>query len=97
MTHVDASEGRRTVRYRVHGRVQGVGFRWWTRQRATELALTGQVENCSDGSVEVVATGPIDALRRMRRLLKEGPPNAVVERVEEFPASASGLDGFTIA
>ena len=42
----------------VHGRVQGVGFRWWTRCRALELGLVGHAANLSDGRVEVVAEGP---------------------------------------
>ena len=39
------------------GRVQGVGFRWWTRARALELGLTGWARNTQDGRVEVVAEG----------------------------------------
>ena len=39
----------------VHGRVQGVGFRWWTRSRALELGLTGYAANRPDGRVQVVA------------------------------------------
>ena len=38
----------------VHGRVQGVGFRWWTRARALELGLTGYAANRPDGRVMVV-------------------------------------------
>ena len=42
----------------VHGAVQGVGFRWWTRARALELGLVGTATNLDDGRVEVVAEGP---------------------------------------
>ena len=42
----------------VHGYVQGVGFRWWTRSRALELGLTGYAKNQDDGRVLVVAQGP---------------------------------------
>ncbi|MGB8963751.1 MAG: acylphosphatase, partial [Pseudonocardiaceae bacterium] len=45
----------------VQGRVQGVGFRWWTRCRARELGLVGHAANLSDGRVEIVAEGPRDA------------------------------------
>ncbi len=41
----------------VHGQVQGVGFRWWTRARALELGLVGTATNLADGRVEVVAEG----------------------------------------
>lgn len=46
----------------VSGRVQGVGFRWWTRSRALELGLTGYARNTDDGRVEVCAEGPSEAL-----------------------------------
>ena len=47
----------------VHGYVQGVGFRWWTRSRALELGLTGFAANTPDGRVQVVAQGPRSAAR----------------------------------
>lgn len=68
--------------YRVTGRVQGVGFRAWTKARADELGLFGSVRNCADGSVLVLATGPTQALERFARLLATGPPAAKVEKVE---------------
>ncbi len=49
----------------VRGRVQGVGFRWWTRARALEIGLVGHARNLGDGRVEVCAQGTrmqIDAL-----------------------------------
>ena len=65
----------------VRGRVQGVGFRWFVRERARALGLSGWVRNVADGSVEVFAVGPTDELARLRRLLQEGPPAARVEHV----------------
>ncbi len=53
----------------VRGRVQGVGFRWWTRARALELGLAGHARNTADGRVEVVAQGsPSDVLRLLALL-----------------------------
>lgn len=49
------------------------------------MGLTGTVRNLPDGSVEVQAQGPADALEQLRRLLHRGPPAARVERVEEEP------------
>ncbi len=57
----------------VHGDVQGVGFRWWTRARALELGLVGHARNTGDGRVEVVAQGPGEAVDRLQRLLEESP------------------------
>lgn len=68
------------------GRVQGVGFRFWTRRTARALGLAGRVRNLPDGSVEVQAVGPEEALARLETALAEGPPAARVERVERVPA-----------
>jgi acylphosphatase len=54
----------------VHGDVQGVGFRWWTRSRALELGLTGYAANQADGRVLVVAQGPREAGEKLLELLK---------------------------
>ncbi|HSU16036.1 acylphosphatase [Longimicrobium sp.] len=75
--------------YRVTGRVQGVGFRWWTRAQAARLGLVGTVRNAEDGSVEVQARGSDYALAELERLLVEGPPHAAVARVDRIPASLS--------
>jgi acylphosphatase len=60
----------------VRGRVQGVGFRWWTRARALELGLAGHARNTSDGRVEVVVQGAREAVDRMVLLLREHPSSA---------------------
>jgi acylphosphatase len=57
----------------VAGRVQGVGFRWWTRSRALELGLTGTAANLDDGRVEVVAEGPRPACEELLTMLTEEP------------------------
>jgi len=74
--------------YRIEGRVQGVGFRWWTRQMATQLGLRGTVRNCSDGSVELRVAGAMAELEELESRLGQGPPPArvdAVERVAEAP------------
>ena len=68
--------------YRLTGRVQGVGFRWWTRKTATELGLAGSVRNARDGSVEIVAKGSTEALDELEHRLRDGPPPARVDDVE---------------
>jgi acylphosphatase len=67
----------------VHGRVQGVGFRWWTRRRALELGLTGHARNLADGRVEVLADGPRPSCQRLLELLRAGATPGMVERVAE--------------
>jgi acylphosphatase len=66
----------------VRGRVQGVGFRWWVRREGSELELDGWVRNRVDGSVEVVARGPVARLQRLEESLWKGPPAAQVAVVE---------------
>jgi len=83
--------------FRVTGRVQGVGFRWWTRAQALRLGLAGTVRNAGDGSVEVQARGPDPAVAELERLLNQGPPHARVRAVERFePALADGAAGFEV-
>jgi acylphosphatase len=65
----------------VHGAVQGVGFRWWTRSRALELGLAGWARNLDDGRVEVVAEGPRDAVDRLEALLRGGETPGRVDAV----------------
>ncbi len=74
----------------VTGRVQGVNFRHYTRQRAQQLRLTGWVRNCADGAVESVAEGPRPALQQFLDFLRHGPPTAAVEDVRAEWAAARG-------
>ncbi|TMD54260.1 MAG: acylphosphatase, partial [Chloroflexi bacterium] len=57
----------------VHGRVQGVGFRYFVAQKAQSLGLRGYVRNEYDGSVEVLAQGPRPALEHLLTYLRRGP------------------------
>ena len=79
----------------VSGRVQGVFFRAFVRQKALEVGVTGYVRNLHDGRVEVVFQGPPGKVRRMIKQVHEGPRFARVEKVsvqweevsEEFTGS----------
>ena len=66
----------------VHGRVQGVWFRGWTVDQARALGLDGWVRNRRDGSVEILASGPDQAVATLIDRCREGPPAARVERVD---------------
>jgi len=83
---------------RVAGRVQGVGYRWWTIRQADALGLVGWVMNHDDErTVELVAEGPLAALAELERRLANGPAGARVERVETSRGPASGeFGGFGI-
>ena len=80
----------------VHGSVQGVGFRWWTRSRALELGLTGFASNRSDGRVQVVAQGPREACQRLLDLLEGGgTPGQVDKVVTDWSEVGDAMSGFT--
>lgn len=79
----------------VHGRVQGVGFRWWTRARALELGLVGSAANKPDGRVEVIAEGPRAACETLLELLRGGvTPGHVIHVAEQFSDARGDLSGF---
>jgi acylphosphatase len=74
----------------VHGRVQGVGFRFFVIRLADELELAGWVANEPDGSVRLVAEGPGSALDQLHRTISIGPRGAVVDRVDARRLPATG-------
>jgi acylphosphatase len=79
----------------VHGRVQGVGFRWWTRARALELGLTGFAANKPDGRVHVVAQGPRRACQRLVDLLQGSTTPGHVDAVSvDWSAAGDTMGGF---
>jgi acylphosphatase len=81
----------------VHGRVQGVSFRYYTHQRANELGLVGYVRNLWDGTVEVVAEGPRSDLEELLSFLRSGPRAAFVTHVDiQWTAPAHSFDGFGV-
>lgn len=80
----------RRLRAKVHGRVQGVGYRYFALQRGHELGLGGWVRNCGDGTVEVVAEGSDDDLGRLLEALRRGPVAARVTKVEEAWTEGTG-------
>lgn len=71
---------------KITGRVQGVGFRYFTRQNARQLNITGWVKNMADGSVETVISGKEQNVSKMKDRLKKGPPSAKVDHITELDA-----------
>jgi acylphosphatase len=83
-------------RYRVHGRVQGVGFRAFVHRNASKLGLTGWVRNVDDGSVEAHAQGPAGPISTLEGLLRTGPRWGEVRHVDVMESSPLAGDGFVV-
>ncbi len=84
----DESRGKETRGYRVYGRVQGVGFRWWTQRTGTALGLAGHVRNLPGGGVEIHVRGSPGELSALEVALETGPPMARVDDIERVDADA---------
>lgn len=82
------SEEIKSVDVRLEGRVQGVGFRMWTRHEAQALRLTGWVRNEADGSVRAHFHGPATAVEAMLSRIGRGPDGARVDGIEAADADA---------
>lgn len=89
MDGVDAPRERLEVRVTVHGRVQGVGYRWFARETARQLGVDGWASNLPDGSVLVEAGGVAAAIDAFLAALRAGPPHAHVTDVRRH-ARTSG-------
>ena len=88
--------GRRTVRVRITGQVQGVGFRMWTVRNARALGLAGWVRNRRDGAVEALFSGASGAVRDMLERCSEGPSGAAVDEVVIVEEGGAAPAGFSV-
>ena len=79
---------------RIHGRVQGVGYRAWTADTARGLGLQGWVRNRRDGTVEALLIGSDDMVDTMLQQCRQGPPLARVERIEVVESADQSASGF---
>jgi acylphosphatase len=84
----------KTVRLRITGQVQGVGYRLWMTRIAARLGLRGWVRNRTDGSVEALVTGPPEAVAAMIEASRKGPFGAQVRDVTVTPDQDDGSMGF---
>ena len=85
----------RSVRLRITGRVQGVGYRAWMMRKASALGLRGWVRNRADGSVEALVIGDDDSVATMIEACREGPFGARVSDIAITEAPDDGSPGFT--
>ena len=84
----------RAVRLIIEGRVQGVGYRYWTVREATRHGVDGWVRNLPDGTVEALISGPDDGVAAMIEACRQGPRGASVSVVREHPAGPPNAPGF---
>ena len=84
-------------RYLISGRVQGVGFRYFTEAAAARDGIDGWVRNTPDGRVEIAAEGDADAMERFEHSIRLGPGGARVSHVEvDLVEPAGGQHGFSV-
>ena len=84
-------------RFVISGRVQGVGFRYFTQDAAAREGVTGWVQNVPDGRVEAFVEGDEEAVTRIERAIRSGPRGARIETVDVEDEEATGvLKGFRI-
>jgi acylphosphatase len=81
-------------RLRIHGTVQGVGYRHWIVRTASRMGLGGWVRNRGDGTVEAWIEGETDAVEELARACRRGPPGASVSLIHEDLVEPEGLVGF---
>lgn len=74
---------------RIHGRVQGVGFRYFLAREAERLGVTGWVRNRRDGCVEALLCGTPEQVETLTVWARNGPPAAKVQSVEASEPAAS--------
>jgi acylphosphatase len=84
-------------RFIVKGRVQGVGFRYFTVRAARSIGVAGAVKNLPDGSVEAIAEGSPEDIARFKEALEHGPSYSHVTSVQEIPMVPGGrYSGFDV-
>ncbi|KAK7355531.1 hypothetical protein VNO80_14789 [Phaseolus coccineus] len=94
MTTPQGPSSTKTERVVIKGRVQGVFYRNWTIENATQLGLKGWVRNRKDGSVEALFSGSLDAVQEMEQRCRRGPPDALVTGFQVFPSDDDPGTGF---
>ncbi len=86
----------KSVHIKIHGIVQGVFFRQFTRQTANELGIKGWVRNDDDGTVEIEAQAPTEFLNLFIKWCHHGPEKAVVNKVTVTESPVKNFTSFEI-
>ena len=87
---------KRAVTMRIYGRVQGVGFRYYTQNEAVARQISGWIRNMPDGSVYIEAEGDKEQLEQFINWCETGPQWARVTDVEKQYVPLKGYSGFEI-
>lgn len=87
----------KTIEYIVHGKVQGVGYRYATLKKARELGVCGYVKNLPNGSVEMRAQGSDEQLTELYKWATIGPRMAQVTKVEIIDLVGENYKDFVIS
>ena len=85
-----------THHFIVKGRVQGVGYRFFTYHMANEYKVKGWVKNLWNGDVEILAQGETSHIEVFKKLLEAGPPSSKVKSIEEDVFDGKKYDDFDI-
>lgn len=80
----------------ISGRVQGVGFRYFTRKNAQKIGVTGFVKNLPDGDVEAVFRGTPEQIQQMENLIENGTPGSKVKKIEELELTGEQFKEFSV-
>lgn len=84
-------------RYLLSGRVQGVGFRYFTQRVAAQHGISGWVRNTPDGRVEIEAEADAEAMRQFEDRISAGPPGGHVDQLETTQIAVGPIrSGFSI-
>lgn len=85
------------IAFRVEGKVQGVSFRYFTKEKATEYGLIGWVQNLSSGDVQGEVQGDEETVKKFLHDISKGPPAAMVEKVKHSVTDVqSGEEAFEV-
>ena len=86
------------IRAIVSGKVQGVGYRMFTLQKARQIGVNGYVRNLANGNVEIVASGEVKRVDTLLKWTKSGPPGAIVKNleIELLDSNAADFQNFEI-
>ena len=91
MCRICAAMAREQRHIHIHGKVQGVGYRFFATRVARRLGLKGFIQNNRDGSVEAVLAGSEEVVLTMIELCRDGPPGAQVTAIDQREAGAVDL------